>query len=148
MHNLKLMPIQRGGILAEATELPADAAGALEATAALYERVGHSPPWICYIASEDGRPVGTCGFTSAPVEGRVELAYFTFAAFEGRGIATKMAAQLLALAAGADPAVTVLARTLIERNASHRVLEKLGFTCVGKVESAEDGTVLEWHMVK
>jgi RimJ/RimL family protein N-acetyltransferase len=92
--------------------------------------------------------VGTCGFTSAPVDGRVELAYFTFPAFQGRGIAKKMAASLLTLAAGSDPAVMVIARTLIERNAAHRVLEKRAFTCMGKVESPEDGTVLEWHKIK
>lgn len=125
--------------------LPAEAAGVMEATVALYERVGFAPPWICYIANREGSPVGTCGFTSAPKEGRVEMAYFTFPAFEGRGIATAMAAHLVSLAAAADPSVVVIARTLLERNPSHRVLEKHGFTCIGPVEVPEDGTVLEWH---
>jgi len=145
---MKLIAIERGGVFSsDVGQLPTEAAGAVEATAGLYERVGFVPPWICYIATRDGRAVGTCGFTSAPQSGRVEIAYFTFPAFEGRGIATGMAASLISLATDFDPAVTLIARTLPERNASHSVLEKLGFTCIGPVEVPEDGTVLEWHRV-
>ena len=145
---MKLIPIQRGGVVdASIGELPPEADGALEAMAALYERVGFTLPWICYIAIHDGRPVGTCGFTSVPDDGIVEIAYFTFPGFEGRGIATEMAAALLALAQQSGESVTVIARTLPERNASHRVLEKLGFTCIGSIDHPEDGTVLEWRKV-
>ncbi len=143
---MKLVPIQRGGVTeSDVGDLPAEAAGVVQMTAALYERVGFAPPWICYIAMQDDRAVGTCGFTSAPENGRVEMAYFTFPEFEGRGCATMMAATLTSMAADFDRSVTVIARTLPERNASHRVLEKQGFTCIGSVESPEDGTVLEWQ---
>lgn len=146
---MKLIPIQRGGAIdALVGALPAESAGALEATAALYQRVGFSPPWICYVAAENGQGVGTCGFTAAPEYGRVEIAYFTFPGFEGRGVATEMAARLLALARQADGAVTVVARTLPGRNASHRVLEKHGFTCIGPIDHPEDGTVLEWRKLR
>lgn len=143
---MDLFPIQRGGVTdAKVGDLPAEAAGALEATAGLYDRVGFAPPWICYIATRDGEAVGTCGFTSAPARGCVEIAYFTFPRFEGQGVSTAMAASLVSIAMKADQAVLVFARTLPERNASHRILEKLGFTCIGPVEVPEDGTVLEWH---
>jgi hypothetical protein len=56
-----------------------------------------------------------------------------------------MAAKLLAIAGMADPAVIVAAQTLLARNASHRVLEKHAFTCIGRIEHPEDGTVLEWQ---
>lgn len=47
-----------------------------------------------------GVAVGTCGFKSSPDQGRVEIAYFTFPDFEGRGLATAMAGELLAIAIG------------------------------------------------
>jgi ribosomal-protein-alanine N-acetyltransferase len=144
---MKLIPIERGGLVHIDQALPAEATDALQATAALYDAVGFASPWICYIAIQDGKPVGTCGFKSAPRDGRVEIAYFTFPAFEGRGIATKMVAGLISLAAGADPSITVAAQTIPGRGASHRVLEKHGFTCMGSVEHPEDGTVLEWQRV-
>lgn len=143
------MPIQRGGVVEVGTDaLPAEAAGVLEGTAALYDLVGFSTPWICYIAILENQAVGTCGFKSAPDAGRAEIAYFTFPAFEGRGIATQMASRLLALAAETDRSVIIAAQTLRGRNASHRVLEKLGFTCTGTVEHPEDGTVLEWRKIQ
>jgi RimJ/RimL family protein N-acetyltransferase len=143
---MKLIPIERGGVLGtDVGDLPTEAASAVQATAELYEKVGFVPPWICYIATQDARAVGTCGFTSAPKNGRVEIAYFTFPGFEGRGIATVMAASLILLATDYDLSVTLIARTLLERNASHRVLEKHGFTCMGRVEVPEDGTVFEWQ---
>ncbi len=116
----------------------------LGSTVDLYARVGFEPPWISYLAVEDDGPVGICAFKSAPVEGSVEIAYFTFPDHEGRGIASQMAAQLVALAA-ARPGVRVTAQTLPERNASHRILEKTGFRAVGVFQHPEDGAVLEWH---
>jgi hypothetical protein len=42
----------------------------------------------------------------------------------------------------------VFAQTLPERNASHRILEKLGFEAVGTINHPEDGEVLEWQWKK
>lgn len=143
---MRLLPIQRGGKFEEDFgRLPAEAEGVLQATSELYDSVGFLPPWICYVAVISGRVVGTCGFKAAPVDGRVEIAYFTFPGYEGRGVATQMARQLLTIARDAQQDLTVAAQTLPERNASHRVLEKLGFTCKGSLEHPEDGTVLEWQ---
>jgi RimJ/RimL family protein N-acetyltransferase len=108
--------------------------------------VGFSPPWICYVAVANDKAVGTCGFKSAPHQGRVEIAYFTFPDYEGKGVATQMSRQLVAMARNAEPGLVIAAQTLPARNASHRVLEKLGFICVGPLEHPEDGTVLEWRM--
>jgi RimJ/RimL family protein N-acetyltransferase len=143
---MRLVAIQRGGtIQAEIPALPAEADGVLAATAQLYDVVGFEPPWICYVAVTNSVTVGTCGFKAPPQDRRVEIAYFTFPGYEGKGIATQMARQLIALARAADGDVTIAAQTLPARNASHRVLEKLGFACVGPVEHPEDGTVLEWQ---
>jgi [ribosomal protein S5]-alanine N-acetyltransferase len=145
---MRLLPILRGGALPEGVSpLPEAADGVLAATSALYEAMGFIPPWICYIAVASDKVVGTCGFKGAPSHGRIEIAYFTFPGYEGKGIATQMARQLVSIARDADPDVIVAAQTLPGRNASHRILEKLGFTCLGPLEHPEDGTVLEWRKV-
>jgi hypothetical protein len=155
---LRLVPITRSGAPAEALgELPALAADACAATARLYLTAGFVPPWTGYLAvrgavrgavreaGPEREVVGTCAFTSPPKDGRVELAYFTFPAFEGRGIATRMARELLAIAARAEPGVLVIAHTLPEENASTTILKRLGFMLAGPVEHPEDGTVWEWR---
>lgn len=116
-------------------------------TAALYARVGFEEPWIGYLALAEGATVavGACGFKSPPRDGRVEIAYFTFPEREGRGVASAMAAELVAMARRRERSLVLAAQTLPERNASHRILEKLGFRHVDTIEHAEDGTVWEWH---
>lgn len=148
LHRMELIPIGPGGVIrGDPGQLPPEVPAVLGAVDGLYRAVGFSPPWICYLAVADGVAVGSCGFKSPPAHGRVEIAYFTFPGFEGRGVATAMAAELVALAGRSNPAVVVAAQTLTDRNASHRVLEKNGFTCLGPVEHPEDGTVLEWRRV-
>ena len=111
----------------------------------LYPAAQPPLPWAGYLAEEEGAYVGTCAFKSVPAEGKVEIAYFTFPGHEGRGVATRMAQRLVALAT--RPEVTqVSAQTLPEKNASTRILEKLGFRFVGPVMHPEDGEVWEWHL--
>ncbi len=106
---------------------------------------GFVRPWVGYLAEEAGQVVGTCAFKAPLQGGRVEIAYFTFPEFEGRGYATTMAAALVALARDSGEVAAVRAHTLPERNASARVLTKLGFTLLGEVEEPEDGTVWRWE---
>ena len=126
-------------------DLPDGIAAVLEGTAAMYRETGFVPPWTGYVALEDGRCVGTCAFKGPPSDGRVEIAYFTFAGHEGRGVATRMAGALLRIAAATEPAATVVAQTLPAENASTAVLRKLGFALAGSFESDEDGTVWVWE---
>lgn len=144
---LTLVPINRDGTprsnvgpLSEAT------VDVLRATREHYQVTGFHEPWIGYLALADSTPVGTCAFKCPPHDGRVEIAYSTFPEHEGRGIATAMAAELLALAWKAAPSVVVAAQTLPAHSASHRVLEKLGFRHVATVDHPEDGTVWEWQL--
>jgi RimJ/RimL family protein N-acetyltransferase len=118
----------------------------VKATTQLYRAVGYEPPWIGYLAIEDDICVGTCGFKSPPQNNRVEIAYFTFPEYESRGVATRMAAELIRLALDKMPAVTVAAQTLPEENSSTSVLKKLRFRRVDSVEHPEDGLVWEWHL--
>ncbi|MCO6430500.1 MAG: GNAT family N-acetyltransferase [Deltaproteobacteria bacterium] len=116
----------------------------LRDTVKFYDRSDFDPPWISYLGVSNGEVVGSCSFKGAPKDGRVEIAYFTFPEGEGRGFATEMVRLLLDTAYNRDPAVTVTARTLKEKNASHTVLEKSGFTAESTVTDPEDGEVLEW----
>jgi RimJ/RimL family protein N-acetyltransferase len=143
---IRLVPITEVGVAAEAVELPPPAAEVLPATAALYRSSGFVPPWIGYLAVRDGSTVGTCAFKAAPVNGRVEIAYFTFPEFEGRGIATAMAKRLIAIARAEQPGIVVTAQTLPVRNASNRILESLGFTLAGQAVDADAGEVWEWQL--
>jgi RimJ/RimL family protein N-acetyltransferase len=142
---VELVPITISG--APSREVPAlsdTAREALAGTAMLYREAGYEPPWIGYLVVSDGACVGTCAFKCAPKGGRVELAYFTFPGHEGRGLATRMCGELVALARTADPGIIVTAQTLPERNASTRVLEKTGFRFESELDHPEDGRIWEW----
>lgn len=111
----------------------------------MYEVSGYQPPWTGYLAWMEGEWVGTCAFKSAPQGNRVEIAYFTFPDCEGRGIATKMAELLLAIADEAAPTLIVTAQTLPAANASTRILEKLRFQRTREFVHPQDGLVWEWE---
>ena len=110
----------------------------------LYAHTGATVPWIGYLAAEDGRVVGVCSFKGPPDGRTVEIAYWTFEPFEGRGVGGWMAGALLAIAAGSGAVDTVSAHTLPGPGASTRILQRLGFAFEGAVEDREDGTVWRW----
>ena len=119
-----------------------------EQTVAMLQRTGATTPWTGYLAVDraDQIIVGTCSFTAAPdPEGVVEIAYFTFPPFEGRGYASAMAAGLVELAESTAGIRRVRAHTLAEGNASTRILEKLGFERVGETIDPEAGQVWRWE---
>ena len=144
---MKLIAITENGELAKPlSSTPPIAADVIGAMTRLYRIVGYQPPWIGYLALENGACVGTCGFKSPPQNNRVEIAYFTFPEYESRGVATRMAAELIRIALDELPDVTVAAQTLPEENASTSILKKLRFRLVGTVEHPEDGLVWEWQL--
>jgi RimJ/RimL family protein N-acetyltransferase len=129
--------------------------GANEATArevvsqtlAMLARAPREPVWGGYLVGdpEHGVVVGTCGFKHGPERnGSVEIAYFTFPEFEGKGYATAMARELLRMALESDGAREVIAYTLPTGNASTRILEKIGLRWSGDVVDPEDGRVWRW----
>jgi len=118
---------------------------AIDSTVQLYSKVGWTPPWTGYLAFEDGACVGTCAFTSTPKNNIVEIAYFTFPAYERQGFATRMAASLVALARECDPTISVTAHTLPVENASTRILRKVGFVFAGPRVHEEDGPIWVWR---
>ena len=92
------------------------------------------------VEGETQQMVGTCSFKGPPAGGAVEIAYFTFPGFEGRGIGTAMAQFLLEQAAAMPGVDKAVAHTGPERSASTRILEKVGMTLAGASE--EDGTAV------
>jgi RimJ/RimL family protein N-acetyltransferase len=143
---LELIAILRDGTPARPMASPVEhARDVLTATVQMYDASGFEMPWVAYLATEDGACVGTCAFKRAPCDGRVEIAYYTFPAHEGKGIATRMARALIDIAARANGDLVVAAQTLPAESASTAILRKLGFANVGTVEHPEDGPVWEWR---
>ena len=113
-------------------------------TMEFFKRIGYEKPWISYYAMENGGFVGCGAFKGAPRNGVVEIAYGTFEAFRRKGVGTGICKLLVDLSLKTDPAVTITARTLPEKNFSTRILEKNGFIFSGMVNDPEDGDVWEW----
>jgi len=143
---MNLRAIDRDGTVSGITgALPDVGRSAIDSTVQLYAKVGWIRPWTGYLAFEDGTCVGTCAFVSAPKNNIVEIAYFTFPGYEGRGFATRMAASLVALAKDCAPEVSITAHTLAEENASTRILRKVGFVFAGPRVHEEDGQIWVWR---
>lgn len=102
-------------------------------------------PWTSYVAHSESAYVGVCAFKYPPDFARAtEIAYMVFPEFEGRGLGSLIAKQLLKTAAASGEVVTVLAHTLPHKNASSAICEKAGFQFVGECEDPEDGKVWQW----
>ena len=97
------------------------------------------------MAVVDGCGVGGGAFVGPPQDGYVEIAYYTLKDQEGRGYASRTAASLVDIARRHDPQVKLRAFTLMEQNASTRILGKLGFRIFGTAQDADEGEVLEWR---
>lgn len=147
-NRMQLVPIGRDGrIMADLdVPLPRAAVDAGEASAELYAAVGYVPPWIGYLGFVAGECVGTCAFKSPPKGNRIEIAYYTFPQFEGRGHATSMASALMDIAFNAMPGILLVAHTRAEESAATGVLSKLGFHLTGRGHDRDDGEVWEWML--
>lgn len=106
----------------------------------------HIPPWCGYIGRRDGVPMGFGGFKE-PLDdnGEVEIGYLTFPRYEGQGVATAIAAEMVAIAKREQVAV-VSAHTLAEENASTGVLRRNGFIRDGESHDPDEGTVWRWRL--
>ncbi|PVZ08482.1 GNAT family N-acetyltransferase [Actinomycetospora cinnamomea] len=97
------------------------------------------PRTFLAVDPEDRQVVGTCGFRGPVRAGRVEIAFWTFPPFEGRGWATAMT-RALVNRAFADPTVlTVVAHTLAERTPAGSVLTANGLVRVQARRRDESG---------
>lgn len=117
----------------------------LTATVELYKTACYELPWVGYLVLDDlGECIGTCAFKSPPLNNTVEIAYFTFPEYEGKGHASRMANNLVHIALKAKPDIKVIAQTLPEENASTSILKKAGFVFDKVDDHPEDGIIWEW----
>ncbi len=106
----------------------------------------HIPPWCGYIGRCDGVPMGFGGFKGDPDDmGEVEIGYLTFPVYTGKGVATAVAGELIAIAKR-EGLATVSAHTLAEENASTAVLRRNGFIRDGESHDPDEGTVWRWRL--
>ena len=123
---------------------PAHAEAAAETIAILTE-YPRPARWGCYLARVGDDVVGIGAFKAAPdAEGTVEIAYRTFPAFEGRGYATAIVAELITLARSGGAKVAI-AHTLPLLNPSARSLRRNGFIQADAFNDPEDGPVWYWE---
>jgi ribosomal-protein-alanine N-acetyltransferase len=101
---------------------------------------GHAWGTRLFVSGDPPELVGWGGFKGPPSDGVVEVGYEIAEARRGRGLATAATDAMLVEAFSDGRVTTVIAHTLPERNASTRVLEKVGFTYDG--EAAEGGEVV------
>jgi RimJ/RimL family protein N-acetyltransferase len=135
-----------GASLGDSTQVVQDV---VKQTLALFATSPRAAEWGGFLVADPERAlvIGSCGFTHGPeADGSVEIAYFTFPEFEGRGYATAMAAELLRRSRQSDSVSKVIAHTVPERNASTRILEKIGMERAGEAEDADVGKVWLWQV--
>ncbi len=109
-----------------------------------YTKFGFDYPWVGYFIYDGDNIVGTCGFNGPPKFGKVEIAYWTFREFEGKGIATFACQELLNIALKSNGKMIVVAKTGPRKNAATRILEKNKFTLVGVIRNEGYEDVWYW----
>ncbi len=141
----RLVPSDRGG---EPSEDFGPLSEALEenceTTAAHYDNVGFTPPWICYFAVVDDVIVGGGAFVAPPQQNSVEIAYFTLEEYQDQGIAGQTARALVKLARETSPGIELFAKTLPGDNPSTTILSKLGFQKIGLVPDDDVEEAMGW----
>jgi RimJ/RimL family protein N-acetyltransferase len=121
-----------------------DAQNLLKMWKSYYPTIGFHEPWVGYTIRHQGSIVGCCAFNGSPKENRVEVSYWTFKEFEGKGISTFACKTLVDLALATAPQVEIFAKTAPEENASCSILRKNGFVFSGIVQDEEIGDAWEW----
>ncbi len=118
----------------------------------LYKRLKATPDllgWWTYlfVHVEDGVLVGQGGYKGVPDEaGMVEIGYAINPAYRRRGLATEAAQGFVDHAFAHEAVTRVDAHTLAERNASTRVLQRVGMTFAGAAHDADVGEVWRWSL--
>ena len=103
-------------------------------------------PAFFVIDSEASALIGMGGFKSAPQISQVEIGYGIAAAYRNRGVATRFTEWMCKLAFDSGMVTSVIAHTLVEENASSRVLTKAGFSLIGEI--AQEGEDTHWRWQK
>lgn len=144
IENLGLSPIDLSADLSAEIYQSPDCQDLIRAYRDFYKQVPFQPPWVGYFIKNEVAVLGSCGFTGPPMAEAVEIAYWTFPAFEGRGVASFACRELIKMARKARPAITITAKTAPLKNASVSILEKNGFILKGVTQDHEIGEAWFW----
>ena len=102
---------------------------------------GSNNRWYGTLVRKDtGEPIGTAGFTenTLPGEPGLELSWFVLPEHQGQGYAAEITRELVRFAFDVLGAARVVAETHPDNLASNRVLQKLGFECLGERQQTYD----------
>lgn len=100
-----------------------------------------------FIHSKDNALIGIGGYKGKADEaGMVEIGYAIIPAYRRKGLATEAAQALIDHAFSHQHVQMVDAHTLPERNASVKVLEKVGMKFVGTAHDPDEGEVWHWRL--
>ena len=97
-----------------------------------------------FVSAGEGLVVGSGGFKRPPADGTVEIGYGVAPSARGQGFATQAVRLLLRRAFDVPEVKCVSAETAVDNPASRRVVEKAGFSHIGRRDTLEDGTVDRW----
>mgnify|MGYP000674852305 FL=1 len=67
----------------------------ISATSDLYKNKGFYKPWVGYLVLNSDVIVGAAGFNGRPENNIVEISYYTFKEYEGKGYATLACKELI-----------------------------------------------------
>jgi [ribosomal protein S5]-alanine N-acetyltransferase len=100
-----------------------------------------------FIHPRYGLLVGNGGFKGPPdASGTVEIGYEIASEHWNRGFATEAVHRLIHLAFSHPQVNAVIAHTLAEKNASNRVLQKVGMKFVAEVGDIKVGRTWRWQI--
>jgi RimJ/RimL family protein N-acetyltransferase len=102
-----------------------------------------------FIHAKDKVLIGSGGFKGRPDRsGMVEIGYQIVPVYRNRGFATEASRGFIDYAFSHPQVKWVDAHTLAERNASTRVIEKVGMKYMGVVHDPADGTIWHWRLTR
>jgi RimJ/RimL family protein N-acetyltransferase len=118
----------------------------ISATIDMYTSIGFHKPWVGYLVVDSDVIVGAAGFNGVPENNEVEVSYYTFQEYEGKGYATFACRELIKIAKSHNPGVVIFAKTAPEENASTRILSNNGFVYQKVVQDHEIGDAWHWEL--
>ena len=96
---------------------------------------------------QEDEVIGVGGFKGPPQNNTLEIAYGVAPEKERQGFGSQICQELTKIAINEDLQLRITARTLMEENASTKILKKNGFKFMGIVNDLEDGDVWEWELM-